>query len=128
MDVHYFSVKGFRTISVPRMLRGMAAPYVRTQIRIPQELYDKLQESAEASARSFNAEMVVRLESSFRLGAAQEQERPLDPNAVMLRPFQRDLFERIRKVVRFEALLGAPKLTAEQKSELEDLRRDLEST
>lgn len=37
----------------------------RSQFRLPLELADKLRESAEASNRSMNAEIVARLEKSF---------------------------------------------------------------
>jgi len=102
----------------------MAPTHVRTQIRIPQDLYDRLQEAAEASSRSFNSEMVVRLESSFRHGLETASETD-DSTRVQLRAFQRDLLEGVRRVVRLEALLGAPKLTREQKDELEALKKAL---
>lgn len=37
----------------------------RSQFRLPLDLADKLRESAEASNRSMNAEIVARLEKSF---------------------------------------------------------------
>lgn len=105
----------------------MAAPHIRTQIRIPQDLYDKLQESAAASARSFNAEMLVRLESSFRHGLSLEREGGSDPERIQLRPFQQWLLECVRKIVRIEALLGAKKLTKAQEKELSRLKAELEA-
>ncbi len=36
-----------------------------SQVRIPSTLKDKLKESAKASKRSFNTEIVIRLESTF---------------------------------------------------------------
>lgn len=123
---HYGSVKGFRTVSVADMLYPMASPTVRTQIRIPKDLYDQLQKAAEESARSFNAEMIIRLESSFRHGISPERTAQA-PDAVYLRPFQRWLMEGMRKVVRIEALMGAPSLTRDQKAELARLKEDLKS-
>jgi len=104
----------------------MAPTYIRTQIRIPQELYDQLQKAAESSARSFNAEMLVRLESSFRHGITPERTPVAGQNAVYLRPFQQWLMECVRKIVRIEALLGAPELTREQQEELSRLKEELE--
>lgn len=103
----------------------MANPTVRTQIRIPQELYEQLQKAAEGSARSFNAEMVIRLESSFRHGVSPESSREA-PGTIYLGPFQRWLLEVVRKVVRIEALIGAPKLSREQQAELARLKTELE--
>ena len=39
--------------------------FVRTALRVPQELHKKLHEAAVASNRTFNAEIVDRLERSF---------------------------------------------------------------
>lgn len=98
--------------------------HVRTQIRIPTDLYERLQESAVASSRSFNAEMIVRLEASFRHGL--ESAGLVDEGAsVRLRDFQRDLLEQVRKIVRVEALAGAATLTREQAEELAALKKAL---
>lgn len=103
----------------------MATPRTRTEIRLPEELYEKLVEAANASARSLNAEMVVRIESSFRNGVDLSQQDG-GSGKVYLREFQRDLFEQVRRIVRLEALMGAPKLTKEQKEEMAMLKRQLE--
>ena len=99
--------------------------YVRTQIRLPADLYEKVVKGAEDSARSLNAEMVVRIESSFRSGVDLSQQDG-GSGKVYLREFQRDLFEQVRRIVRLEALMGAPKLTKEQKEEMAALKRQLE--
>lgn len=43
----------------------------RSQFRLPVELADKIRESADASGRSMNAEVVARLEQSFQERAGQ---------------------------------------------------------
>lgn len=44
--------------------------YVRYTIRVPANLYDRVQAAAEGGGRSVNAEVVQRLESSFETGLA----------------------------------------------------------
>ena len=105
----------------------MKKPDPQFKLRLPPELKARLEESAQASARSLTAEIIVRLESSYRHGSALER-GSADPNAVRLRPFQQKLFDQVRKIVRLEALLGATKLTKEQKVELEALKRDVEGS
>lgn len=39
--------------------------YIRTALRVPPELHARIHESAKASGRTFNAELVSRLEASF---------------------------------------------------------------
>ncbi|MCX7509406.1 Arc family DNA-binding protein [Delftia tsuruhatensis] len=46
----------------------------RSQFRLPVELADKIRESADASGRSMNAEVVARLEQSFRERASHPPE------------------------------------------------------
>jgi hypothetical protein len=44
---------------------GEQDDYFRTQIRFPPELHAKLKEAQKDSKRSFNAEIITRLEASF---------------------------------------------------------------
>lgn len=46
--------------------------YTRITLRIPKDLHAKLQESADATSKSMNAEIIARLERSFRLVAEDE--------------------------------------------------------
>jgi hypothetical protein len=103
----------------------MKKPDPQFKLRLPPELKERLEKSAQASARSLTAEIIVRLESSYRHGVTPERGTG-DPTSVYLRPFQQMLFEQVRKIVRLEALLGAPKLTSEQKAELAKLKKSLE--
>jgi hypothetical protein len=41
------------------------ADYVKTALRVPRDLHTQLHQAADASERSFNAEIVARLEASF---------------------------------------------------------------
>ena len=54
----------------------------RSQFRIPYSLYEQLKASAEANKRSLNAEIVLRLEASFRTAgdplSASQLKRLLD--------------------------------------------------
>lgn len=49
----------------------LSAP-VKTQIRLPSGLHRKLTQAAGAAGRSFNAEMVIRLEQSFPASMSAE--------------------------------------------------------
>lgn len=43
---------------------------VKTALRVPQDLHERLHASAEAAGRSYNAEILKRLEDSFNPGQA----------------------------------------------------------
>lgn len=104
----------------------MARSDPQVNIRLPADLKARLEVAAEAAARSLTAEIIVRLESSFRHGIHPERGAvETDQAQVRLRPFQQQLFEGVRKIVRMEALLGAPKLSKEQKVELAQLKGEL---
>ncbi|BAK75413.1 putative phage repressor, Arc family [Pseudogulbenkiania sp. NH8B] len=48
--------------------------YIRITLRIPKELHAHLTESAETTSKSMNAEIVARLEESFRSGTDHQFE------------------------------------------------------
>lgn len=48
-------------------LPGIPKSVVKTQIRLPGELHARLQSATAVSGRSFNSEMVKRLETTFEL-------------------------------------------------------------
>lgn len=52
---------------------GTQDEFIRTQIRIPPDLHSQIKKAQETSGRSFNAEIVSRLEVSFK----QEADKPL---------------------------------------------------
>lgn len=58
------------------MLRRMAEiKEIRTQLRIPAVLHERINAAAKDSGRSMNAEIVKRLEESFALGAQASADR-----------------------------------------------------
>lgn len=71
-----------------------ASDPIRTQIRLPAELHGRLVEAAENGGRSFNGEMVQRLEASF--------ERPSQPRA------ERQVIEAIQDATRSFARSSLP--------------------
>lgn len=48
--------------------------YVRTALRVPPDLHARLHEAAKGSGRTFNAEILSRLEQSFELGDGPDKE------------------------------------------------------
>lgn len=59
-------------------VRTEALAPVRSQIRLPRDVHCRLQTEAKKNRRSFNAEMVVRLEAS--LGINPEIDLPVIPS------------------------------------------------
>ena len=49
--------------------------YTRITLRIPRDLHEKLQLAADCTSKSMNAEIVARLEKSFK-------EEPIDPSSL----------------------------------------------
>lgn len=47
--------------------------YIRTALRVPPELHARIHESARDTGRTFNAEILARLEASFRTAGVDEQ-------------------------------------------------------
>lgn len=58
---------GVNTILEPRIEFFMARQddYIRTALRLPPDMHKALHESADASGKSFNAEIIARLQASF---------------------------------------------------------------
>lgn len=48
--------------------------YIRTALRVPPELHAQLHEAAKANNRTFNSEIVARLERSFAWHATEGQD------------------------------------------------------
>lgn len=69
--------------------------YIRTALRVPPKLHAKIHESAKESNRTFNAEIVARLERSF--ADAPPELKSSTPEAVHLRDELVALIERKRK-------------------------------
>lgn len=59
--------------------------YIRTALRVPPDLHARIHESAKASGRTFNAEIVARLEASFERAKSIEDPSTWDEMAVLLR-------------------------------------------
>ena len=99
------------------MIRPMASSYqddyIKTALRIPRELHSALMESARERGRSFNAELLDRLQASlapsghgeaiFQLHAHGEG----GPGATEMTPAQRVLSERLDKMEKDLELLVA---------------------
>jgi hypothetical protein len=71
---------------------GFQNDYIKTALRLPRKLHSCIQESAGRSGRSMNAEIISRLESSFR----GEQER-IDQLAAEVAALRRLIEERLDK-------------------------------
>ena len=56
------------------MTRLNQTEYVKTALRLPPEVHAKIHEAAEASGRSYNAEIVARLQESFAVSGAWSKE------------------------------------------------------
>lgn len=56
----------------------MKNDHFRSQFRLPNDLYERLRESAEREGRSLNAEIVARLEASFGPSLQDELRRLFD--------------------------------------------------
>jgi hypothetical protein len=78
---------------------GAQDDYVRTQIRFPPELYRALKEKQKKSGRSFNAEIIARLEASF--GAEEKEAKLLEnfgPKVTSIEQLAADMAE-LRRLV-----------------------------
>jgi hypothetical protein len=62
----------------------MKNDHFRSQFRLPNDLYERLKESAEREGRSLNAEIVVRLEASFQPGIRETVAALLDEQTRVL--------------------------------------------
>lgn len=71
---------GVNTILEPRIEFFMARQddYIRTALRLPPDMHKALHESADASGKSFNAEIIARLQASFA-----EQTQGVDRDAAI---------------------------------------------
>lgn len=66
----------------------------RSQFRLPYSLYDQLKSAADAHKRSVNAELVARLEASFRA-----PDDPVDRLLTVLDVRDRRLIDELKSVV-----------------------------
>lgn len=98
--------------------------YIRTALRVPPELHARIHESAKASGRTFNAELVSRLEASFGATSAISQPMSWADMSVLLRARRASIQQLIEQV---EADIAAAdfdaSVTAAAEAELEDLRQ-----
>lgn len=74
---------GVNTILEPRIEFFMARQddYIRTALRLPPDMHKALHDSADASGKSFNAEIIARLQSTF--GSLQGSMRGFEMSAQM---------------------------------------------